>query len=354
MKGNEIMISLKKSGKIEAITYLRVLAVFMILYDHIGAMRNSEWFVKKVMDFLFGKPLNIIQEFGAVGVSLFYLITGFLFFHTNNNKEQYIIPAFRKILKIYASLIFSFIGFAIFQWGVNFFEPTYWNRFTLKEWIGCSTLFYHFNGIGEVVNGTTWFLIPLFLFYLLAACSFSFVKKDDLKCIVCIEISLLLLFVMGELIQGFGITVYVLSLFPFVFIPVIGMILYAMLYNVITGKQGIILGLTNYIIMIVAFYRFNNIYFFSEPYVSSVIYAVLLLLLFLIWSECFKANDYISFIERISLSIYLVHMTWGGFLMSFLESRVGFSIAFVISIVLVVVIASIHYCIIENGLLKKI
>ena len=80
------MINLKKSGRIESITYLRVLAVVMILYDHVGAMRNSEWSVKGIMDFLFCIPLKIIQEFGALGVSLFYLITGFLFFHTNPYK----------------------------------------------------------------------------------------------------------------------------------------------------------------------------------------------------------------------------------------------------------------------------
>ena len=77
-----------------------------------------------------------------------------------------------------ASLIFSFVGFGIFQWGVNFFEPTYWSQFKLKDWIGCATLINHFNGIGEMVNGTTWFLIPLFLFYLMASSTYTIAKKN--------------------------------------------------------------------------------------------------------------------------------------------------------------------------------
>lgn len=348
------MLNLKKSGKIEAISYLRVLAVVMILYDHVGAMRNSNWGVKKLIDFLFCTPLGIIQEFGAVGVSLFYLITGFLFFHTSRNKDKCIASAVRKVIKIYCSLIFSFITFGVFQWILNFFEPTYWRQFPLKDWFGCATLIYHFNGIGEMVNGTTWFLIPLFLFYLLASCSYVITRKRIFKSIVCLEIMVSIIFLFGELIQKLGRPIYVLSLLPFVYIPLLGIILYAIVQNEVTGIQGVVLGIFNYIIMLMAFYILNNGYFSDEPYISSVVYALLLLLLFLIGDSNFKSNDYISFIERISLSIYLVHMTWGGLLMTFLESRVGFSFAFVITIILIVIIASIHYCVIEMGILKKI
>lgn len=348
------MLSLNRSGRIESITYLRVLAVSMILYDHVGAMRNSEWSVKGVMDFLFCNPLKIIQEFGALGVSLFYLITGFLFFHTNRSKEKHITSALKKIVKIYCSVVFSFIGFGIFQWGLNFFEPTYWSQFKLKDWIGCATLINHFNGIGEMVNGTTWFLIPLFLFYLMASSTYTIAKKNVFKCMLCMQGGVILLFFLGEIIQSFGRTIYVFSLFPFVFIPIIGMILYAILQNEITGKQGFLLGMINYIMMVITFYRLNNGYFSNEPYINSVIYAVLLLLLFLIMDDRFKNNDSIGFIERISLSVYLVHMTWGGLFMSFLEPRVGFSFSFIISIILIVIVASVHYCVIETGILKRL
>lgn len=45
---------LKWNGmKINSFNYLRVLAMFMILYDHLGCLRNQEWMIKKAVDFFF-------------------------------------------------------------------------------------------------------------------------------------------------------------------------------------------------------------------------------------------------------------------------------------------------------------
>lgn len=45
-------------------------------------------------------------------------------------------------------------------------KTTYWSQFSTKQWIESMTLVGYFTGHGDVINGTTWFLIPLFLFYL--------------------------------------------------------------------------------------------------------------------------------------------------------------------------------------------
>ena len=64
----------KSNGsKIYAFDYLRVIALVMILYDHLGGFYNPNWIVKKIIDFFFAVPLDIIQDFGAFGVSLFFL-----------------------------------------------------------------------------------------------------------------------------------------------------------------------------------------------------------------------------------------------------------------------------------------
>lgn len=68
----------KSNGsKIYAFDYLRVIALVMILYDHLGGFYNTNWIVKKIIDFFFAVPLDIIQDFGAFGVSLFFCLVVF-------------------------------------------------------------------------------------------------------------------------------------------------------------------------------------------------------------------------------------------------------------------------------------
>lgn len=68
----------KSNGsKIYAFDYLRVIALVMILYDHLGGFYNPNWIVKKIIDSFFAVPLDIIQDFGAFGVSLFFCLVVF-------------------------------------------------------------------------------------------------------------------------------------------------------------------------------------------------------------------------------------------------------------------------------------
>lgn len=340
-------------GKIHSLSYLRVLALGMILYDHLCGMRNSDWILKKAVDFILCTPLNIIQDFGALGVSLFYLITGFLFLHTNRKKENGIASACRKVIRLYLFTLISTVIFGIFQYGFNSISPTYWAQFSLKDWTGCATLISYFSGVGDMVNGTTWFLIPLFAFYILSSICYKFSGKNISAYLLLLEGISALLVILGIYGSRQANTAYLSSLIPFIYIPIIGVIVYLWVSHMLSCTGAAVSGGIAYITMTLAFYRLNRVYYAENPYIISIICAALLLLLFIAGEHAFKEQVIITFLEKISLSLYLVHMTWGSFLMSFLESRIRFSLSFILTLGFLIFVAWLHYRLIETGLLKK-
>ena len=67
------------------------------------------------------------------------------------------------------------------------------------------------------------------------------------------------------------------------------------------------------------------------------------LIIFAIFKEQFKKSQMIDFCCKISLSVYLMHMTFGSFLLSFfLYISIPFSLSFVITIAVIFLISYIH------------
>lgn len=335
IKGNVIM----KKKKI-AFDYLRVMALFMILYDHLGGFYNPNWTLKKVIDFFFVVPLNIIQDFGAFGVSLFFLISGFLFTYNANYKNEGK-KTLKKMAKIYIGCLMAFLMFYILQRLVWLVKTTYWSQFSLRQWIESVTLAGYFTGNGEVINGTTWFLIPLFLFYMLRIGYAGIYEK------IGVEWNILIL----ELVIASIMTVLKVFHFPvssvmvFVYMPVAGMIL-GELFRVdsnLSIRKGSVLFLINYICMTAWIWVFARQYYDTSFYLVSFVYSVTLIVLFEVFNDKFKQNTIISFLCKISLSVYLVHMTFGSFLLTvFSFVHIPFTISFVMTIGIVFALSYVH------------
>lgn len=337
----------------ESIAWLRVAAILMIVYDHIIAMRRSDWIVNKMIDRMINKPLYIIQNFGAFGVCIFLIISGFLIMNSNENKECIWKKMIRKIFEIYVSLLFAFVGFAICQFLVNKFVTTYWAQFTIKDWFESVTLLGYFTGNGDVINGTTWFLIPLFMFYLISIFVVKKMKKNFIGAILYTELLCAAFFAFLYLIKRYyGIDFYFTSFCTFIFIPITGVIIYGIYKERVKAWNGIGLLLINYILFVLAIHEFNINYYMSEPYIVSYIYAVVLFALCLLGEKNFKKNKLVDFIGKIGLPIYLLHMTWGSFLMSGLENKLPYIIAVFITLIIVVGIAWVHNRYIDENIKK--
>lgn len=347
MKGEKVTLD---RPRIVSLEYLRFLAVVMIVYDHLGGLRNSNWFIKKGVDFVVATPLNVIQDFGAFGVSIFFVISGFLF-AWNAHYTNIVGNTMKRILKIYLSSLSAFLLFWLFNIILWNFQDTYWHQFSVKQWLESITLLGYFNGNGEVINGTTWFLIPLFFFYMMSIVYAILVKKFSWKGIWMVEGILALFFYVLHVVNAPNIP----SLLIFIYMPLSGVIL-AEIYKEenVTFLQGMILLIMNYLVMVVCFYRFHYGYYAENLYLVSYTYAVLLVIAFFSWEKHFKPNKIVSFIGKVSLSVYLLQMTWGGIIMQkFADRNIPFTLAFCATILMIVGLSWVHTEFIEKKIIGR-
>ena len=339
--------------KINAISWLRFIAVIMIVYDHLVAMRNPNWIVNKAISKMICTPLDIIQNFGAFGVALFLIISGFLMVVVNENENGIEKKICKKILKIYLLTVCAFMGFAIVQFITNLFVPTYWRQFTINEWIYSATLVGYFVGNGDVINGTTWFLIPLFFFYCVSILLLRNKNKEFKVALLNTEVLICILGICLWLLEKKGIVFFISQYLPFIFIPITGAILGGIYINKLRIWDAVCILIGNYFLLVLSMHEFNIGYYEQSPYIVSYIYAVTLFVICILGEEYFKENFMVNFINKIGLSIYLLHMTWGSFFMSCLENKLPYIVACAISVGGVVLLAMFYTTIIERGMIDK-
>lgn len=336
-----------------SLAWLRAIATIMIVYDHLAGMRNPEWVTNKIVDNIICRPLNIIQSFGAFGVSLFYLISGFLLMNSNVSDKSEGKTALMKIGRIYLSSLVAFAGFGLCIWGLDHFIDTYWSQYKIEDWLLSASLIGYFKGTGEVINGTTWFMLPLFLFYVLGVWLRKDMERNYTRSFLKVECFctfLLLGLILGKRI--FQVEVPISGYFPFVFIPLTGVLFYGIFVQKVRLWRGVMLFIVNYGLLVIALKELNYGYYEENPYLISYIYGCSLFLLFLIGEHHFNSNKALGIANKLGLPIYLLHMTWGSLCMTFLEGKIPFGVSLLLSVSVVVGLAWIHERFVDRKLAK--
>lgn len=353
-----------KRQTIEFIKVLRSIAVLLVVWDHLGCMWPQnvgiEWTGLKLMDLLINQPLVVIQYFGAFGVSLFFIISGFIITHViqRESRFEFII---KRGFRIYPPLIISTAIFycltkILLVWNI----PTWWEQFNIKEWILSSTLGNYFFNWPDNINGVTWTLIIEVLFYFLCFILINCIKKNaDLT----IVLMLIINFYSINIPSILGKSHIVIQ--SLVYIPIIlfGQIIYYYWSRFINSKRLIIYCLINYLIWIQNLRLYLPEYYNgNEPYGPSLIYAIVIFLL------AMKCNDelevymqnknsiivsIINYCAKTSYSIYLNHMTFGTlFLTIFNMFNIPFGINLILTVVIVMLISTFMNRYIESLFIK--
>ncbi|MES2821547.1 MAG: acyltransferase [Pseudomonadota bacterium] len=95
---------------IQPIEILRALACLMVIYCHLVGRSTiifqEHWGPHTLVNNFIITPLGIIQDFGFLGVALFFLISGFIVTHTGLNETRWSFLA-KRLLRIYPALIIA-------------------------------------------------------------------------------------------------------------------------------------------------------------------------------------------------------------------------------------------------------
>lgn len=76
-----------------------------------------------------------------------------------------------------------------------------------------------------------------------------------------------------------------------------------------------------------------------------------MIILFAVFKEWFKENRLIGFLCGINLSIYLMHMTFGSYLLTrFSDANLSFSLSFIITMDIVFLISYMHMNVMKKNI----
>lgn len=326
------------------LTLLRAAAIAMIVWDHLGPFRNPQWLPGRLVENMINRPLGIIQSFGALGVILFFLSSGFLLAHGGGRGSRFTYAA-KRVLKIYPPLLLSFASFFVVQRLLSFITgtPNYWSQFTPRQWLFGGTLLNYLFGEPDVINGTTWYLFPTLLFYFLGFLFYSWLHEKPRTAVFAFEAvlaacygaftALNLPLALGEVARMSWYLVF----------PVFGMLLYYLWSGQMGLPSFLLLGSVNYLLMIKGISMFNPDYYESLPYAVSFAYAFLLFSIALLLNDRIKSFRAVGYLAKISYSVYVTHMTYGSLLLTLLAPRLGFTVSFILTVLSAFVIAAVHY-----------
>ena len=335
------------------LTLLRAFAILFIVWDHLGPFRNPDWRIGQMVEKILNPPLGIIQSFGALGVILFFFSSGFLLAHGGGRGSRRIYAA-KRILKIYPPLIVSFISFYIVQRLVSVVtgSPNYWSDFTPKQWFLGGTLLNYLYGLPDVINGTTWYLFPTLMFYFLGFLLYSWIAKRPRACVAVMEAVLAAFYTASAMLPLPTALNETAKMSWYLVFPIFGMLLYYLWNGQMGFPSFLCFGAINYLLMIKGISMFNSAYYETLPYAVSFAYAFMLFSIALLLDDKIKLFRGVGHLAKISYSVYVTHMTYGSLLLTLLAPRLGFTVSFILTILLAIFIAAAHYRAVEKPIAR--
>lgn len=328
--------------KIHFLNFLRTTAVLFVFWDHLVGNwlndRNETWFLFTFIQEYITKPLAIIQEFGYIGVVIFFLISGYIITYVAQRETRYtfIVKRFFRIFPpFFASVLIIVVFNKIYGYLNN--TETFIDHISIGQIFFSSTLLNFFSAKhSTAVNGVSWTLVIEFLFYLLCFSILPLIRKYPRIAILSITtIVFIVLIFSREFGENFLMFSASMSYIPYL---ILGQILYYFKAKRIKLYEFLFFSLLNYFLII---YWIKEVYkIFYEPsnsYGVSFMYAYFIFVIAMLLNNKMKDNKVIGYFSNTSYAIYLNHGTFGHIFIALLFPYTGFGVAFALTSIFIFV-----------------
>lgn len=286
--------------------------MLLVLTPHLLAYR-FETLAMRYLAFYVLNPLYIIQYGGALGVSIFFVTSGYLSVKpigTKHYLRRLYNSVFVMLIEVFVGVMFcaAFSKCCQYVFSAYGYTSTYAN-YTLKDWLESAVLYRNFWYL-ESTEGVLWFLVPFICFKLLLILFDFIFRGDPKKCLA----AFYALFLVGWVYLRSDWTIYVYTeRFFYISIILFGYV-FALLHSGKIGKRGFfaLQGL-NIVCLLVG--RVSTGVGIDEGYIVSALYAVILFYVFWKMKDRIANNRVTAYFDSIGLSFFLLHNCIGWLLM---------------------------------------
>jgi peptidoglycan/LPS O-acetylase OafA/YrhL len=325
--------------------YLRIMAAWAVVWDHVGGW-PERYGVKLQLILIvrryINQPFGIIQDFGWLAVSIFFLISGFVISHVSDREtvSEFLI---RRFFKIYP-LVILFVLLALA------FDPAVPRHMKIGDVLLNMALLNYYVVPQVVTLGVAWTLAIELLFYALTA-STMWISRP--RAIIAINMIVPVIFIITRKMFGpdYFLIAVAMSYIPFL---VVGQAFYFGFHKrilslkemtlIISGCFGILLyGISK---INPQFLPTKNSYLINFVYACGIFYAFWKL------NTRLQRGSLIRFLAGSSFAVYLTHGVLGFAAFSLLHAHYGMRAAVTGAVATTAVGAAFIHIFIERPLLR--
>lgn len=327
--------------------------MLLVLWDHVvggwTTTHGRSWLPLDAVRDWISNPLAIIQDFGFLGVTLFFLLSGYIISEVavRESRRTFVI---RRLLRIYPALIVSIliiigidairglVGLAHGQTGVG---QSLW-AMSLLNYVRINQ---------APVNGVAWSLVIEMAFYVLVACFLGLLKRRP---VVACFAELTVVAIVVATARDFPIDRFVVNWLlvgaSVAYLPllVIGQAIWLRNTQRASAFSATIVGVAAWGVFVFGLRRIHTQFLpGSNSYGVSAAFATLIVVVAVANESRIRLPRWLAAVSVISYSLYLIHGPLTVLVMDRLSSRLPFTVHLIVALAVLGVVAVLLWRLVE-------